>query len=149
MLTSLVSGIFAGLAASNAKLLSNIFKYFPPGEYFSLGATYLHAGLILVGIGANFLNLNITIGLYSQLAAMPPYESSVIIGNLLCGGIVMNEFEHYEAYQLGLIFAGSFICINGILYREFFYPKCFPEPTQEGEDEQDEQAAPGVAAEYT
>jgi len=135
MLTSLLSGIFAGLAASNAKLLTNIFKFYEPGEYLLLAATYLHVGLILVGIGANFLNLNITIGLYSQLAAMPPYESSVIIGNLLCGGIVMNEFQHYELYQLCIIFAGSFICINGILYREFFYPRCFPQPIGEGESE--------------
>ena len=128
MLTSLLSGMFAGLAASNAKLLSNIFKFYDPGEYLAIGATYLHVALILIGIGANFFNLNITIGLYSQLAAMPPYESSVIIGNLLCGGIVMSEFDHYRAWQLSIIFAGSFVCINGILYREFFYPKCYGEP---------------------
>ena len=48
---------------------------------------------------------------------MPPYESSVIIGNFLSGGIVMNEFDFYTNNQLMLLFMGTCICVCGIFYK--------------------------------
>ena len=48
---------------------------------------------------------------------MPPYESSVIIGNLISGAIVMNEFDYYTGGQIWMIFLGTLICVFGIFYK--------------------------------
>jgi hypothetical protein len=41
----------------------------------------------------------------------------VIVGNLLSGGIVMNEFDFYSKDQLMMLFCGTFICVIGIFYK--------------------------------
>ena len=46
---------------------------------------------------------------------IPIYQSSVILNNLLCGGIVFREFDHYEWQQLLVIVIGTGICVCGIL----------------------------------
>lgn len=66
---------------------------------------------------SNLYNLNFTIGLFNQLQVMPTYECSIILGTLVSGGIIMNEFGLYELRQLLLIFLGSSIAIVGIMYK--------------------------------
>src|SRR3569833_2167360 len=46
---------------------------------------------------------------------MPIYQCSVIVHNIICGGIVMNEFSFYNWKQLSLIATGTLICSSGIL----------------------------------
>lgn len=53
---------------------------------------------------------------------MPPYESSIILGNLFSGGILLNEFSSYETHQLIMIFIGSSINVVGILFKLFVMP---------------------------
>jgi hypothetical protein len=48
---------------------------------------------------------------------MPTYECCVIFGTLISGGIVMNEFEYYNNYQLLLIGCGSCTAILGIMFK--------------------------------
>lgn len=48
---------------------------------------------------------------------MPTYESALLIGNLLSGGIIMNEFDFYEGKQLLMLFSGTVICVFGIFYK--------------------------------
>jgi hypothetical protein len=48
---------------------------------------------------------------------MPPYESSVIFGNLLAGGFIMNEFQAYTASEIFFLFIGCAIAVSGILYK--------------------------------
>jgi hypothetical protein len=42
--------------------------------------------------------LNYGIKYYNQLEVVPIYQSSVIINNILCGGIVLGEFKYYLWY---------------------------------------------------
>ena len=80
-------------------------------------AFWLSGSGLVFSILCNFYNVNTTVSMFSQLQMMPPYESSVIIGNLLSGGIVMNEFDFYDAKQITLIFIGTVICVFGIFYK--------------------------------
>jgi len=94
-MSSTLSGLFGGLAATFAKMLINVLSYYPPPEAFTIPSVYLFATLMLVSTLSNLYNLNFTIGLYRQLLVLPPFESCVIFGNLLSGGIIMKEFYNY------------------------------------------------------
>ncbi len=59
--------------------------------------------------------MNMSLQYYTQLEVVPIYMSFVILSNLLCGGIVFNEFMNYAWHSLFLIGIGSLICISGIL----------------------------------
>lgn len=80
---------------------------------------------------SNLYNLNFTIGMFNQLQVMPTYECSIILGTLVSGGIIMNEFVLYELRQLLLIFMGSCIAIVGIMYK-----LCVLEASEDPEDEE-------------
>ena len=51
---------------------------------------------------------------------MPPYESSIIFGNLLAGGIIMGEFAAYSGFEIFFLFVGCVIAVFGILYKVSF-----------------------------
>jgi hypothetical protein len=53
---------------------------------------------------------------------MPPYESAIILGNLMSGGILLDEFKAYSTEQLLFIFLGSSINIVGIFFKLFVMP---------------------------
>lgn len=69
----------------------------------------------------NLINLTKTQTMYSQLQAFPPYESSLLMGQLSAGGAIMNEFKNYTSHQLCLLFLSALIIICGILYKIWFY----------------------------
>lgn len=48
---------------------------------------------------------------------MPPYETSLIMGNLLSGGLILNEFDYYTRGQIFMIVIGTLICIFGIFFK--------------------------------
>ena len=81
---------------------------------------YAMIGVLLCSSICNFLNLTTTLQLYSQLYTMPPYESSVIFGNLLAGGFIMGEFAAYTGVEIFMLFIGCIIAVIGILYKVGF-----------------------------
>lgn len=95
LMSSALSGLFGGLAATFAKMLINVLSYYPPPEALFVPSVYLFSFLMLASVLSNLYNLNFAIGLYRQLLVLPPFESSVIFGNLLSGGIIMGEFYNY------------------------------------------------------
>ena len=86
-------------------------------EFFIQPATYIFSGMNILCVFFNFANLNKTVALYSQMQTMPMYESCIIFGNLLSGGLIMNEFSYYERHQLAFIFTGCCICVGGIMFK--------------------------------
>ena len=48
---------------------------------------------------------------------MPTYECCIIFGNLISGGLIMNEFDQYTYKQLSFIALGCSICCLGIMYK--------------------------------
>lgn len=62
-------------------------------------------------------NVNKTVSMYSQLYLMPPYETSLIMGNLMSGGLILNEFDYYSSGQIIMILIGTLICIFGIFFK--------------------------------
>lgn len=111
----MLSGGLCGLTSTAMKLALDIFVFSPAcwSEYMF----YVMMAALLLTSFLNFLNLTTTLMLYSQLYTMPSYESSIIFGNLMAGGFIMNEFVNYTALQLFFLFLGSAIAVAGILYK--------------------------------
>jgi len=66
-------------------------------------------------IATNLTVLNIGLKFYNQLEMIPITKSSLMINNMLCAGIIVNEFVYYDWWQIVLLFTGAFICVAGIL----------------------------------
>ena len=48
---------------------------------------------------------------------MPTYECCVIFGNLISGGLIMDEFAQYSYRNLVFIGVGCSLCMLGIMYK--------------------------------
>lgn len=96
---------------------------------------------VVFSVFSNVYNLNSTIALYSQLLVMPTYECSIIIGTLLSGGIVMQEFAFYKHQQLLIIMVGTCLAITGIMYKV-----CMLEADSSRYDEPQSKVSSGVEA---
>ena len=59
--------------------------------------------------------MNVALKYYDQMEIIPIYQSSVILNNVLCGGIIFNEFSRYVYWKVIVLFVGFTICIVGIL----------------------------------
>ena len=51
---------------------------------------------------------------YDQIEIVPIYESSLILMNIICGCLILSEYELYEWQQLLSLLACSLICIFGV-----------------------------------
>ena len=115
VITSLLSGGLCGMTSTAMKLALDIAVL--SEAWWTEYMFYVMICSMLISSLLNFLNLTTTLMLYSQLYTMPCYESSVIFGNLLAGGIIMGEFSNYSLVQLVFLFVGSAIAVAGILYK--------------------------------
>jgi len=71
--------------------------------------------MILVVTYYHLYAMNTALKYYNQIEFVPILKSSVIICNILCGGIIMGEFSHYTQNQIFFLSFGSLISILGIL----------------------------------
>ena len=65
----------------------------------------------------NLVFLNKLFAIFGTLKSIPPYQSTLIIGGLLTGGVMLNEFENYSYSSLLLIAIGTCVCILGLYLR--------------------------------
>lgn len=118
LLSSILSGVLCGLTAVMGKIfiitLSNSTGILDVVTNVSAWITGIS---VVVTVFSNLINVNITVSLYSQLITMPTYECAIIFGNLISGGLIMNEFAQYSYTNLGFIAVGSSLCMLGIMYK--------------------------------
>lgn len=118
ILQSLVCGTFIGVLSCNTKLMIETVKNSNSAlELFLNPFFYLFWSLICFALFTNVYNLNVSMRMYSQLYVLPIYESCGIFGNLISGGVIMDEFTYYRGDQLAKIFFGCLISILGILMK--------------------------------
>lgn len=63
------------------------------------------------------------------MKTVPAYQGSLILGNLITGGIILSEFSSYSANALSLISLGTIICVLGL-----YYKICFDYQDQSADD---------------
>lgn len=116
-MANLMSGMFGGMTSTMGKMFILILS-FKPGYSYLFSPLAWTTGMSVVGlVVSNYYNLNLIVALYSQLIVLPTYECCIILGTLVSGGIVMQEFLFYTQTQLTIIFMGSCIAISGIMYK--------------------------------
>ena len=92
-MANLMSGMFGGMTSTMGKMFILI-ATFKSGFVHSFLAW--GTGLSVIGmVVSNYYNLNLIVALYSQLIVLPTYECCIILGTLVSGGIVMQEFLFY------------------------------------------------------
>lgn len=119
LLCCALSGMLCSITVTGGKILMTLLAKKDLLELIVDPPGYIFAAITSFTVINNFVNLNSVIRLYSQLQAMPLYESCIIFMNLLCGGFIMNEFEYYSAFQMTMVLLGSAITVSGILYKVY------------------------------
>eukprot|EP00350_Pseudokeronopsis_sp_OXSARD2_P006962 CAMPEP_0170544356 /NCGR_PEP_ID=MMETSP0211-20121228/3147_1 /TAXON_ID=311385 /ORGANISM="Pseudokeronopsis sp., Strain OXSARD2" /LENGTH=105 /DNA_ID=CAMNT_0010847983 /DNA_START=977 /DNA_END=1294 /DNA_ORIENTATION=- len=76
----------------------------------------LFFGVIFVGcLLFHVYTLNASIKYYNSIEAIPIFKASIIASNIICAGIILNEFSHYALKDLAYLSLGVGISVVGIL----------------------------------
>lgn len=110
-LMSIVAGLVGGLQSSFMRGMTISFQVQGFFDFATIGYLLL-AGVIAV---LQLVSLNKAMEMYEQIEVVPIYQSSLILLNILCGGIILNEEAMYQWYELLELIACSLICILGIV----------------------------------
>lgn len=86
----ILSGLMVGLTASFGKIFLNITSFNPIDPVGWLFFAITSSTILL-----NFVNINLALGLYSQLLVMPIQESCIIFGVMTGGLFIMDEIQFY------------------------------------------------------
>ena len=81
----------------------------------------------LVSVFIHLCLLNAGLKYYEALQMVPIMQSSLIIYNILTGGIVLNEFAYFTRLSAICFTCGSLLCVIGILI-------LLLKPSHEGKD---------------
>lgn len=112
-----LSGLLAGMTSTMGKMWLETVSFEKGFGMFFNYQCWITGLSVAFTVYANLTNLNMTISLFPQLQVLPAYECCVILGILICGGIIMKEFSMYTVPQIVMIFIGSSIAIIGIMFR--------------------------------
>ena len=95
VLVNLLSGCFGGMTSTMGKMFLQVCSFEHGWSVVYNPMAWVTGLSVVFTVFSNLANLNATLRLYSQLMVMPTYECCIILGTLLSGGIVMNEFSYY------------------------------------------------------
>eukprot|EP00347_Sterkiella_histriomuscorum_P002196 403369096 len=109
------SGLLSGMTTSFIKGVAEMMKNHDIMELVVHPLPYICLAICGVNIIGQLYTLNTGLKYYNQLEVIPIYQSSVILNNILCGGLIFNEFQLYTWWQMLLISLGCLICVCGIL----------------------------------
>ena len=76
---------------------------------------YILLLLVTISLVSQLAFMNMSLKYYDQLEIVPIYQAAIILNNVLCGGVIFQEFDKYEWWKLLILCAGFLICIVGIL----------------------------------
>ena len=82
-------------------------------------AGFLITVLLIFALVSNVLQmhlLNLAMKYYDQIEVIPICMTSLIVCQILCGLLFLDEISYYSAGGLSGIFAGSFVCVIGIMF---------------------------------
>jgi hypothetical protein len=83
----------------------------------------------------NVTFLNKLFAIFGTLKSIPPYQSTSIIGGLVTGGVMLNEFENYSYSSLLLIAVGTCVCVLGLYFRMYRVTESLtPEPRHKSQN---------------
>lgn len=113
MAESVLTGLYSGISAVATKYLVEVLRETSDTSEKALG---LVTSIILLALSLifNMTTMNHILSLYPSLKAVPASQSMIIIGTILSGGILLDEFDGYSVKSLFIFCLGAFICCVGL-----------------------------------
>jgi len=87
------SGLLSGMTTSFIKGFAESLKNHTFYELATHPLPYICLIICSFNIVGQLYTLNTGLKYYNQLEVIPIYQSSVIINNIICGGLIFNEFQ--------------------------------------------------------
>lgn len=110
VLMTFTAGLLGGLQTSMMKGMTTSLSI---DGLFAL-STIGYGCLAVPLVAMQLKSLNVVMENYEQLNATPIYESSLIMMNITCGIIIMNDSQLYEWYELMLLVLYAMLIISGV-----------------------------------
>ena len=67
-------------------------------------------------IYSNLFYLNKCIQYFEPIYIIPIKKVALLVNNILCGGIILNEFAEYDMYMATGVITGAFLCAIGVSF---------------------------------
>ena len=110
---SCITGFYAGVSSVATKFLIEVLRETEDKQAKMLGLV-LSITMLLGSLIFNMTTMNHLLSLYPSLKAVPASQSLIIIGTIISGGIMLDEFSSYSFGGLCIFVAGAFICVVGL-----------------------------------
>ena len=90
------------------------------GNSFSEPYTYVMLGCLPINLFVQVVLLNHSFALFPQLEVVPIFQSSVMLWNIIQGGIFFNEFENFDSHSLTVFLIGTLTCVAGMMVMMYY-----------------------------
>ena len=77
--------------------------------------TWIYFTLLMATALVQLRSLNKAMHLYDQIEIVPIYQSALILLNMLCGSVIMNESADYSNQDFLFLLFCLVICITGVV----------------------------------
>lgn len=115
---SCITGLYAGISSVATKFLIEVLRETEDTRSQNIGLT-LSVTLLLLSLIFNMTTMNHLLSLFPSLKAVPSSQSMIIIGTIISGGIMLDEFSAYSAVGLFIFSIGAMICVIGLYLKIF------------------------------
>lgn len=110
---SCITGFYAGVSSVATKFLIEVLREESDQKSKTIGLI-LSIAMLLASLIFNMTTMNHLLSLYPSLKAVPSSQSMIIIGTIVSGGIMLDEFAAYTLTSLGIFTCGVVICVLGL-----------------------------------
>lgn len=109
----MLTGVYSGVSAVATKYLVEVLRETTDmtAKIYGLIASI---SMLIISLILNLTTMNHLLSLYPSLKAVPTSQSMILIGTVMCGGILLDEFAAYTALKLLLFCLGVIICVVGL-----------------------------------
>ena len=115
---SCLTGLYAGISSVATKFLIEVLREQQDQASRKLGLI-ISSTMLLLSLLFNMTTMNHLLSLYPSLKAVPSSQSMIIIGTIVCGGVMLDEFAAYTYTSLFVFSVGAFVCILGLYLKIF------------------------------
>lgn len=113
MAESFLTGLYAGISSVAMKFIIEVLREEDDMDAMNLGL-FLSIALTALSLLLNLTTMNHLLSLYPSLKAVPISQSLILVGTILCGGLMLDEFSTYSFNSLCIFSVGAVICVIGL-----------------------------------
>lgn len=109
------AGFVSGMLALFAKCTIMLAVHIMKSDNSKSPFTYIIFLCTPIFIISELVTLNLGLKYFDTSLVIPIFKASIVFHNTMCGGVLLQEFFHYEAFHIWMYALGITVCIIGIL----------------------------------